>query len=288
MRSIKNNILLLILFLASGCGLLGEKSNKTPVAQVYQKVLYLQDIPKSVYKGKSGNDSLSAVRQYIEDWAYQNLMIEEAKRNIDTLKINKLVKRYKEDLLTDTYKDLLLQKYLDTVIPIDTLQKYYEKDKAYFTASEPLISPKYLIADKSDKKIAKYKKWFFSSKPEWQDSLIKNSIHFKDFDLSGNQWYVISDFKQKFKPFSKYRDVNILKKSKKFVLSDTLSLYLVFVNNVVGKDQALPLGFIKDDMKRLILNKRKQKGLSRLQQELKAGAIQHKHYKIFKINKTNE
>ena len=287
MRSIKNNILVLGLLLLSGCGYFNT-IDKVPVAQVYDRILYFEEIPVQVYQGKNAQDSLQSVRQYMENWAYNNLMVEEAKRNIDTVRINALVNRYKEDLLMDTYKDLLLQKVLDTTISADTLRFYYEKDKAYFTASEPLISPKYLIADKHDKKIAKYKKWFFSAKPEWQDSLIKNSISFKDFDLSGDKWYKISAFKQKFKPFASYSDRNILKKSKKFVLTDSLSLYLVFVNKVVGNNEALPLGFIKDDMKKLILNKRKQQGLSKLQQELKANALQHKHYKIFKIDKTNE
>jgi hypothetical protein len=69
------------------------------------------------------------------------------------------------------------------------------------------------------------------------------------------------------------------------MLTDSLSLYLVFVKQVVQSGENLPLDFIKDDLKQLILSKRKQNQLKKLEKDLKTEAIKKKIFKIFKTKK---
>jgi len=274
--------------LLAGCQYFKKNTDKTPVAKVYDSYLYFEDINPAVYKNQSPEDSLSRIHQYIENWAYKTLLQQEAVRNVDTVKINQLVQKYKEDLLAQTYKDLLLQKQIDTIIPADTLQVYYEKYKSYFKASEPMLRPTFVVIPLSNKKQDTYKKWFFSDQAALKDSLIKKSNQFRKIDLSGNHWYSVPDFKANFWVFQKIPDRYILKKSKKFVLKDSLSLYLVFINQIVQKEEALPLDFAKNDLKQLILSKRKQAGLSKLENEIKKEALKRKDFKIFKTKNNNE
>ncbi len=287
-QNIKNSILTLSFLLLVNCQYFKKDTDKRPVAKVYDTYLYFEDINPAVYKEKSPEDSSSSVRQYIENWAYKTLLIKEAERNVDTVKINRLARQYKEDLLTQTYKDLLLQKYIDTLVSPDTLAAYYEKYKAYFKAREPMLKPSFVIIPIHDKKQNTYKKWFFSDKAALKDSLIKKSNLFKKIDLAAQHWYNLPEFKKDFPVFKKMSDRYILKKSKKFVLKDSLSLYLVFINDIVQKDASLPPDFIQDDLKQLILSKRKQAGMSQLENEIKQEALQRKDFKIFKTKNNNE
>lgn len=283
-QNIRNSLLLLLLSFSS-CQYFHKEQTKTPIAKVYDSYLYFEDIAPEIYQNKPVEDSLNALRQYIEDWAYQKLLLKQAKINVDTIRINRLVATYKKDLLIETYKNLLTEKYLDTIVPADTLQVYFDKYQMYFKAKKALINPQYLVVRKNHPKISKLKKWFFDTKPEWQDSLIKNSKDFNKFDLSGKKWYEIDQFKKEFPVFSHTADRYILKKSKKFMLTDSLSLYLVFVKQVVQSGENLPLDFIKDDLKQLILSKRKQNQLKKLEKDLKTEAIKKKIFKIFKTKK---
>ena len=286
-QNIKNSILILVLFSLAGCQYFQFDKNvdKTPVARVYDEYLYLEDINPVVYRNKSPEDSLAAIRSYIEDWAYKNLLLKQARKNVDTVKINRLVKQYKNDLLIDTYKDLLIQKYIDTIISKNTLEENYQNYKAYFKAKKALLYPVYTVVNKNEPKAAKIKKWFFSDKTEWQDSLIKNTHLIKQMDLNG-KWITLDSFKMKFPVFQSMNDKYILKKSKKFVITDSLNLYLVFVKDIVQPGEALPLDFVKKDLRQLILSKRKQTGWSKIENDIKTEAIKQKHFKIIKNKET--
>ena len=274
-QNIRNSLLLLLLSFSS-CQYFHKEQTKTPIAKVYDSYLYFEDIAPEIYQNKPVEDSLNALRQYIEDWAYQKLLLKQAKINVDTIRINRLVATYKKDLLIETYKNLLTEKYLDTIISNDTLQKYFNKYQIYFKAKESYIKPQYLVVSKRHSKITKLQKWFFNSKSVWKDSLIKNSNDYKKFDITGNKWYQINEFKKEFPVFLHTNDRNILKKGKKFVISDSLSLYLVFVKQVITAGENLPLDFVKDDLKQLILSKRKQKRLKKLERDLKNEAVKKK------------
>jgi len=287
-KNIKSKIWLLVIWLFAGCQYFQKPIDKTPVAKIYDTYLYFEDINPAVYHEKSPDDSLNAIHQYIEDWAYRTLLLKQAERNVDTLKINHLVEQYRRDLLTGTYKERLLQKYIDTVVPEDTLQVYYQKYRHYFKSKDAVIKPKFLVVQKSHSKISKFKKWFFSDKPEYYDSLIKNTNSFSKYNLTADKWYLISKFKKELPVFKRMNDKYILKKSKKFVLSDTLSLYLVFVKDLVLQNQEMPLSMVTDDLKQLILSKRKQAALSRMENNIKQEAINKKIFKIFKTKHSNE
>ena len=287
-KNIKSKIWLLVIWLFAGCQYFQKPIDKTPVAKIYDTYLYFEDINPAVYHEKSPDDSLNAIHQYIEDWAYRTLLLKQAERNVDTLKINHLVEQYRRDLLTGTYKERLLQKYIDTVVTEDTMQAYFQKYREYFKSKEAVIRPKFLVAPKNHPKISKFKKWFFTEKPEYYDSLIKNINSFSKFDLIANKWYAVPKFKKELPVFKRMNDKYILKKSKKFVLSDTLSLYLVFVKDVVQQNQIMPLSLVKNDLKQLILSKRKQAALSRMENNIKQEAISNKIFKIFKTKHSNE
>jgi len=172
-QNIKNSFLAILVILMTSCQYFQKSVDKTPLAKIYDAYLYFEDIDPSVYRGKNAQDSLEAVHQYMEDWAYKTLLLKQAEHNVDTVKINRLVKAYRTDLLTDTYKDLLMQKYIDTVVPADTLAQYYQKYQKYFVADVAWVQPKFLVIPKNDLKNVKFKKWFFYNKPEYTDSLMK-------------------------------------------------------------------------------------------------------------------
>ena len=264
-----------------------RETNKTPIAKIYTKTLYLEDVNPDIYKNKNPEDSLRALRTYIENWANKRLFIEEAKKNVDTTKINHLVLQYKHDLLREKYLNKLVNKYLDTVISQDSLTKYYNNYKEIFTANEELVEPLILIIPKNNKKKYLYQKWFFDQKIKYQDSLFKHLGEFTQMDLTGNKWYSFTDLKKKFPVLKRYNSRQIIKKRKKIITTDSLSLYLMFINDVVHKGQSLPLKFIEKDIKQLILSNRKQEIEKRIMNEMKEEAIKSRHFTIYSQNKEN-
>ncbi len=282
-QNIRNKLRFIIIFVViSACHFNQDKPDKKPIAKIYNTYLYFEDIAPDIYKGKTPEDSLNSLSQYMEDWAYKTLLLKQAERNVDTAKINHLVQQYKKDLLTETYKELLIQKFIDTIITGDTLQKYYQDYRKYFKSTDNYVASQYIVIPKQSSKIPKFKKWFFSNQAVYADSLIKNTSTFQKFNLDDNKWYKLSDLKKELPVLKSVNEKYILKKRKKFVLTDSLSLYLVFIKNTVTKQAYLPLELVKNDLNQLILSKRKQQALSQLKVHLKEEAINKKIFKIFK------
>ncbi len=271
--------------LFSGCQYFRQSENKTPIAKIFDKTLFLEDINRSLYKGVSQEDSIKNIHNYIESWAYKNLMIAEANKNVDTAKINLLTQKYKNDLLTETYLDNLTQKYLDTIIPTDTLKIYYNKLQGIYKANESLFKVEYLVFKKDNKNRYKYQKWFYSKKEQDKDTLFKLSSEFDKMDLSGQKWINYAKLNEIIPAFKRYKNSQIIKKSKKFVLTDSLSLYLVFINDVVHENEKLPFDFVKNDIKQIVLGKRKELLKYKLINDLKEEAIKNKQFKIYKLKK---
>ncbi|HFS68070.1 MAG TPA: hypothetical protein ENK67_07650 [Flavobacteriia bacterium] len=290
MKNIKTNLLLLLLIsiIGTSCQYFKKNVDKTPVAKIYDTYLYFEDIDPTIYKNKKPEDSLEALHNFIEKWSYNTLLIKEAERNLDTSQISRLTEQYRQDLLKDTYKELLLQKYIDSVIPEDSLQHYYQVYKPYFTADQSYLQAKYLVVNKKNPKVYQYKKWFFSDNADMSDNLIKHINAFKKYDFEGEKWLSISDFKKNIPVLKNTNEKYILKKRKKFSLTDSLSLYLVFVKDFVKKDMPLPLDLAKNNLNELILNKRKKAALSTLEQNIKQEAINKKILKIYKTKQPNE
>ena len=68
--------------------------------------MYKSDIATLVPAGTSKEDSILLVRDFIDRWASQKLLIEAAERNLSDAKkkeYNALIKQYKVDLYTRAY-----------------------------------------------------------------------------------------------------------------------------------------------------------------------------------------
>ena len=73
--------LLLILTLCTalvGCDFLEPKSAKEPVARVNDTYLYQEDIQALISENTTKQDSISIVANYIQRWATQQLLIDQA------------------------------------------------------------------------------------------------------------------------------------------------------------------------------------------------------------------
>lgn len=87
------------------------------IARVNEEYLYASDL-QSLTRGLKGQDSLSALKSYAENWVRKKLLLQKAIENIpeDDIGINKKVEDYREALLLYEYEKALINDKLDTTI----------------------------------------------------------------------------------------------------------------------------------------------------------------------------
>ncbi|MBS9774408.1 MAG: hypothetical protein KGV59_04540 [Tenacibaculum sp.] len=254
------------------------------VASIYDTKLYLSDIKNITPKNISVQDSLVFIKAYINSWAKQQLFLKKAEENITEVNSNEiknLVKNYRESLFINGYKERLIKQQLDTVISNTEIDSFYHANKDNFKLKENLLQLKYIYFGNNflDKKevIKKFK----SSKEEDLEYLEDLTINYKDYHLRDSTWLTLNEVLQKLPPFKAEPKQKLLKLSKFIQKEDSLGVYLVAVQGVLKQNDIAPLSYIRNNIKQLILHKRKLELIRNIEKTLINDAIKNKTFKEY-------
>ena len=134
------------------CNYFKPQQKSQTIARVGKNYLYKSDIATLVPAGTSKEDSLLLVRDFIDRWASQKLLIEAAERNLSEAKkkeYNTLIKQYRIDLYTRAYIEEVVKRTVDTVVTLEELKKYYEENKENFKTNGTLVRLRYINISKN-------------------------------------------------------------------------------------------------------------------------------------------
>jgi len=98
----KYRLLFSILFLGLGVGSCNSfNQTEEPIAKAYDKYLYAKDLEGIVPKNTHGNDSLSIVKAFIDQWLHEQVMQHQAEENvnIDDKYIQTQLENYRKSLI---------------------------------------------------------------------------------------------------------------------------------------------------------------------------------------------
>ena len=259
-----------------------EKESKASeiVAIVNTDKLFKDDLKSVLPTNISKDDSIVLVRSYINDWAIKQLLLKKAEHNSsleDVNEINTLVKDYKESLLINNYKEMLIKQQLDTIINDAEIEDFYLKSKDNFRLNEELVKVKYLHFDNNVINKKEFEDLFESDNIEDLEALEKQQLSFKFYHFNDSIWTQLDKVLLKL-PFSKE---NLLKKTKLLQKQDSIGLYLVAIKDVLARNDTAPLSYIKPKIKQMILHKRKIELIRDIEKILVKDATKNNNFKVY-------
>ena len=260
-----------------------QKEPSTPVARVFDKYLYADDIRELLPKDLSPEDSMRLANSYIDTWILTELLLDKAKLNLhaEELDISRQVEAYKTSLLIFRYKEQMLKSKLDTVVYPYEMEAYYEAHNDDFVLNENLIKAIYTKLPLEAPDVMKIAEKLGSNHEEDIDEVYNYcslyAVKFKDFDnewvsmnLIQKEWPVLLPDPQTSLPSVKIQEYN-----------DGNFLYLVRIQDIMTKGKIAPYSYIKEKIKELILNKRKISFSSSIELELYEDALNKKKFEIY-------
>ena len=127
-------VILIIAAIISACSRPENFEGKTPIAKVYDKYLFYEDLGEIIPQGTPPSDSEEIVRGYIDIWAKKELMVKNAEINLseEQKDVSKQLEEYRASLLVYKYKDKFIEQKLDTAIKPDEAAKYYQEHSEDF------------------------------------------------------------------------------------------------------------------------------------------------------------
>lgn len=277
--------LLLVIVLFCSCNYFKPEQKPESIARVGKSYLYKSDIAKLVPSGTSKEDSVLMVRDFINRWASQKLLIEAAERNLSDKKkgeYNALIKQYKIDLYTKAYIEEVVKNTVDTLVTQQELKKYYDENKENFKTNGTLVRLRFINLAKDNPRFATIRSKFFDYNKKDKKFWDTYALQFKSFALNDSVWVDMSQVYAKLPVINPDNRDEFIRSGRKAEIQSNDDVYLIKITNVIDKNQTSPFDYIKPTLKEVILNKRKLELIKKFEKEITDDAIKNKDYEIYK------
>ncbi|MDX1629442.1 MAG: peptidylprolyl isomerase [Fulvivirga sp.] len=261
-----------------------DENKSTPIARVHDQYLYPEDLEGIITPNMSAADSTERVERFVNNWIKKQLLIEEASTKIefDEAEIERKILDYRYSLMGYEYQSYYISQNLDTEVTDEQIKAYYEENIDNFILKQNIIRGKYVKLPKGAPKINKVKKLLNSNKEEDLEELNAYCLSFATtYQLNDSIWMVFDEvFKNS--PLAEIPNkVQFLRNNKYVEISDDLFLYFLKIEEYRIHDNISPLEFVKEDIKNIIINKRKVELAKQLEQEVYERATNNNEFEIY-------
>jgi len=276
-------ILILILLTAISCEKLKKKPVERPVARVYDLYLYPSDLAENIPEGISDEDSIRIARRLIEEWARERLLLKRAEQylSFDQQDIEKQVEEYRLTLLTYKYKQNLLEQNLDTVITNEEIQNYYEQYSSNYILDTDIVKVTFIKVAVTAPQLDQVRRWYKSRNIEDFDQLEKYCLKYAEkYIINGDRWLKFTELIEDV-PIKVNNPNRFLSYTTNIDISDSIYNYLIHINERIPEGQVAPLEIVINNIRSVILNKRKIEFIQNLETSVFQDGLSRNQFEIF-------
>lgn len=285
-KGFKILILLLPAFLLAACTLFSKDKRGDALAMAYDKYLYRSELAGVVPEGTPANDSIEITRQFIDNWIRRQVILHQAENNLvpEKTDFSKELEIYRNSLVVYEYESELIRQKLDTVISEQEIEQFYNTSPANFQLRENIVKVSYMkvpLTSAGTAPVKRAKQLLGSGRlanNEELEQLCQSSVFSCRID-DGN-WMMFNDLIREL-PLDIPDQENFLQNRKYFETSDSLYLYLVRFNDYKIKESISPLSLEIENIRNILINRRKLELIDRMQQEVFQKALANKEFEIF-------
>ena len=263
------------------CSNLNNNYSNNIVARVGENFLYKNDLPDYI----SEDDSIIKVLNYIESWAKEKVLYDLSIINLSQSKkgeIDELVDNYKVDLYINSYKDLIVNSRIDSIVTEKQIDSFYLLNLNNFKLNENLVKFRYVKVPNDNINMDKISRYIVRINEQDRYFLDSLNFQFADLKLNDSTWFTERDV------ISSIDFINQNNKSKYFVKRRLFSVEEPNYNNFFIIDEILksgnipPKSYLYDKIKSSIINQRKLNLLKSINKVILNDALKSKKYEVYK------
>ena len=292
--SIIYSLLALVLTTVTSCDLFKIKepsaeirSDTPPIARVYDKFLYPEDLEGLTSDAINVADSSDIAERYIRSWIKKQLLIDLASSTIDfdEAELSRKILDYRYALMVHEYKQYHINEKLMTEVTEEEIQEYYESNQDNFELKQNIIRGIFIKLPKEAPKINTVGKLIRSKKPNDREELASYCFQFATYyTLEDTVWMNFDELIQSTPLASIPNQEQYLKNNKYVETNDQNFEYFLLINEYKIADQISPLEFVSDNIEEIIVNKRKIALANQLETDIYAEAQKNNDFEIYREN----
>lgn len=260
-----------------------DRENDPIVAEVGDKYLYLSDVNEAVAKGASPEDSAEVTKNFVDAWIKRQLILEVAETYLtaEQLDIERRVQDYKESLIIYSYENELIKQKLDTTVTDDDVIAYFDQYEENFLLTEDIAQFYYAKLPKDAPKLDDAREMFQSKSVEDREQLLGYCITYAaDFYLKDSIWYELSGIYKQI-PIDQLQLRTLSKNRLTGEVEDSTYIYLLKFNDFKEQGEPAPLNYIRQDIAKILLNKRKMELVNKTYENLYKDAVEKGGFKKY-------
>lgn len=270
-------------FALTACNSRMKDNKEVVLARVHNNYLTDTDLAGIVPPNTSHRDSIVLFHNYVNNWIKAQLMVEKAKFNLtdEQLDFEKRLEEYENSLIVFEYESKLIRQELDTTISENELKTFYLNHKNDFELKENIVKIFYAVLDKTHPE-----KDFVENAFNIADSLVIDSIEnlsinyeFTAF-LDTSIWVSFDELKKRI-PIETYNQELFLKDNRFVKISDDNNFYLLKFVDFKITDDISPYELIKNNIRDIILAKRKIGLIKKVREEIFEQAVLNNDFEIY-------
>jgi len=291
----KSLILLISIFLVAACDLLQFKNDPSgeeaalsrPLASVGDIFLYEKDIEGIVPPGISKEDSVDLIERHIKGWIKKQLLISEAQNQLtfDEAELERRVLDYRYALMMHEFEKYTIQRNLDTNITDEEIADYYEKNIENFELKQNIIKGYFIQLSKDAPKLGRFRYLLRSNREDHIEELKSYAYSYATkVHLNDSVWVNFDDVINNTPLMEIPNKTEFLRRNTYYEIPDDNYIYFLKIIQYKIQNDTSPLEFVRDDIQKIILNKRKVKLAKDLEEEIYENAVKNEGFKIYENN----
>lgn len=260
---------LLVIFLCVSCREKHDHEGKTPLVEVGENFLYLEDLQGALPSGLSKEDSVSFSKQYIRHWIEETLLYDKAQDNIsDNETLDRQVANYRKALVMHAYQQALIDQKLTKEISEDELQAYYQNNPELFKVERPLIKGLFIKVPLTAPRLAEVRRWYKQEEGEAVEKLEKYSLqHAVKYEYFYDRWMPLAEIIGMLPLQGSDADAYI-EKHRQVELKDTAFYYFLHVSDYRAVGDVAPYDYARRQVKEMLFNVKQVQYLEQVKDDL--------------------
>ncbi len=277
-------IILCGILLLTCCNNTHKQVKRIPVAAVGNTILYYDEMPNLIQRGVNEADSVALIHNYINKWTKRQLLLQRAEDNLSPAlkdEINKQLAETRSNLVIYQYQQQMILEKLDTVLTDAELENYYTSNENSFVLTSNIVKALFIKLPLETPDINKIKVLARSNDQKDLQKLESICYQFAEkFDDFNEDWIPMNRLTVELHQ-NIDNEENFLKRNTFLDLSDSTSTYLVSIRDYRLRSSLAPFEYVKDDIKRIILNTRRFEFIQSLENGIYNDALKKNSFKIY-------
>lgn len=278
-------LLLIIIFIITGCN--NSNSKRIPLARAGNSILYLDEVQGVVAPGTPVADSTALINSYINKWAKRELLYQKAEENLtpEIMKdIDNQIKEARINLVIYQYERQMILEKMDTTISDTELENYYLNNKESFVLNSNIVKALFIKLPVETPGLDRIRNLARSNNQSSLQQLESLCYQFAEkFDDFNEQWVTLDQLASEL-PSEIRNQENFLRNTTFYETTNTDSTYryMLTIHDYKLRSSIAPLEYVKDDIKRIIWNKRRFEFIQSLENGIYNDALKENIFTILK------